>query len=775
MYNKISSIILNSGKANGLSDVYIAQPDSLKESLAGKVFIIAEIGGKKTDGRKVLDFLISSIDDNYYNDEKILLRDKIEGLKIENIFEAAISKTNKNLSEFLTEEKIKLNTSATNITIGVIFENKLYFSGFGKNKALLIYRHGEQYEIINVEANASDIGSLANVNGDRASFKSPAIFSSVISGEIPVGSYFVFTSEALPEYISGKDMIGIVTKLPPVVAAEQIKNILNKINSFIPFLGIIIKNTVGADNQEIREEVEQNLSAHSSISSLNYTEQKTERMLAPAGLISFSKMYKGARRLISDLKPKPSAVPKKVYHEKEERQDNSISIQSAQSIQLVQSVQPVQSNQPTSLIDLGKVNTLNNMARADSFMIKEKIVFKKRPSQIGVNLKRLLAPLANISNIHLAPSTKSGVKNWFGSMEKKNRRLFFALALVVIIFAGSLVFTNWNKKQQAEKNNYNNLVATISEKQTAIDSFMLYNNETDAKATLSEVQTLLGYLPKEKDDQILMYKRLEDIYNTQANKIQKVVKIDAPEKVNDLSGLQTTNIVWADGKIYAGASSMIYAITPSSSESTKIEVAGVSNLSNPRFDRKSVVYYWTGDKIAKLDLKTGKTSLINMSSVVNDNFGAYDIYNGNLYKLAKNNNQIRKSASSAAGYSTEVDWIKEAADLSRVIDISVNGSVFALNTNGEVIKFYVNKKVEYSATAISPAMSGASKIIAGTNYIYVFDAGSKRLAVLAMKDGALVNQYQVNSLTPSDFAVDEKNKTAYFLSGEMIYKIPLNQ
>jgi hypothetical protein len=766
MYNKISSIILNSGKANGLSDVYIAQPDSLKESLAGKVFIIAEIGGKKTDGRKVLDFLISSIDENYYNDEKILLRDKIEGLKIENIFEAAISKTNKNLSEFLTEEKIRLNTSATNITIGVIFENKLYFSGFGKNKALLIYRHGEQHEIINVEANASDIGSLANVNGDKASFKSPAIFSSVISGEIPVGSYFVFTSEALPEYISGKDMIGIVTKLPPVVAAEQIKNILNKINSFIPFLGIIIKNTVGADNQEIREEVEQNLSAHSSISSLNYTEQKTERMLAPAGLISFSKMYKGARRLISDLKPKPIAVPKKVYHEKEERHDDSASIQSIKSTQSIQSTSP---------IDFGKVNTLNNMARADSFMIKEKIVFKKRPNPIGANLKRLLTPLAGISNIHLVPGAKSGIKNWFGGMEKKNRLLFFILALVVIIFVGSLVFTNWNKKQQAAKNNYNNLVATISEKQSAIDSFMLYNDENDAKATLTEVQTLLGYLPKEKSDQAIVYKRLEDVYNTQVNKVQKVVKIDSPEKVNDLSGLQATNIVWANGKIYAGASNLIYAVIPSSSESTKIQVTGVSNLNNPRFDRKNIVYYWTGDKIAKLDVKTGKTSLINMSSSVNENFGAYDIYNGNLYKLAKGNNQIRKSVSSVSGYSTEVDWIKETDNLSQVSDISVNGSVYALNANGGVIKFYVNKKVDYSAVAISPAMSAASKIIAGTNYIYVFDAGSKRLAVLAIKDGHLLNQYQVDSLSPSDFAVDERNKTAYFLSGEMIYKIPLNQ
>lgn len=779
MYNKISSIILNSGKVNGLSDVFIAQPDSLKESLAGKVFIIAEIGGKKSEGRKVLDFLIANIHENYYNDEKILLRDKIEGLKIENIFEAAISKTNKKLGEFLIEEKIKFNSSTTNLTIGVIFENKLYFSGFGKNRALLLYRHGEKYEIINVETNASDVGN-PNINRDRDSFKTINIFSSVISGEIPVGSYFVFTSEALPEYISGKDLIGIITKLPPIVAAEQIKNILSKINSFIPFLGIIIKNTVGADNQEIREEVGQNLSAHSSISSLNYTEQKTERMLAPAGLISISKIYRGIKILVNDLKPKPSAIPKKVYREKEDRQSGPGSISSPISLASSTPASSLISNISSAPLDLGKINTLNNMARVDSFMIKEKLVFKKRPNPIGPNLKKIFAPLASIFNLNLFTGIKSGIKNWFGGMEKKNRRLFFILTLVVVIFVSSLLFTNWTKKQQAAKNNYNNLVATIGEKQGAIDSFLLYGNEDSAQATLAEVENLLSYLPKEKADQIVIYGRLEDIFNNQADKIQKIIKIDSPEMVNNLTGLQITNIIWADGKIYASGGNTIYSVSPNSSESNKFEVAGVNNLNNPRFDKKSVIYYWAGDKIANLNLKDNKvsTSLVSGTSSTSERV-IYDVFNAGkyLYILANDKNQISRYSYDSAtnSYKSKTDWLKEAADLSQAKDISIDGSIYVLNADGKVLKFYTNKKAEYAATAISPTTTSANKIIAGSNYVYVFDASTKRLVVLAIKDGHLMSQYQTDSLTPSDFAIDEKNKIAYFLSGEMIYKIPLNQ
>ncbi len=751
MYNKISSIILNSGKANGLSDVFIAQPDSLKESLAGKVFIIAEIGGKKTEGRKIFDFLIECLNDTYYNDEKILLRNKIEGLKIENIFEAAISKTNKNLEEFLAEEKIKLNPAAINLTIGVVYENKLYFSGFGKNRALLIYRHGEQYEVINVEANAADVNPPREAS-EQAVLKTPSLFSSVISGEIPTGSYFVFASEALLEYVSNKDLISIITKLPPIVASEQIKNVLAKINSFIPFLGIIIKNTVGLDNQETRDEVEENLTAHSSISSLNYTEQKTERMLAPAGLISFSKILKGVQQIIKNLKPAPKALPKKVHRSEEDDKTS------------------------TQVIDLGRVKSLN-LARSDSFLIKEKIFFKKKPNAIGQWFKRIIFGLPGLFSPRLWSGFKFNIRGWLGGLNSKNRLLFIALAAVVLIFFASLGISTWTKKIQAAKNNYNNLVATISEKQSAIDSFLLYGNEEGAKTALIDARALLSYLPKEKKDQAATYNDLENKLNILADKIQKVVRIDSSEKVNDLSGLQISNIVWADGKIYAAGGKMIYGITPQSASSTRFEVAGAENLSNPQFDRKSIIYYWDNNKLAQLNLKNDQTSEVNVTTEFSaDNLVSYKVFGSSLYMIAKDKNQIYRFSLGKNGYASKIDWLKSATDLSQASDLYIDGSIYILNSDGKVSKFYLNKPADYSASAPSPVMTSANKLIVGTKYVYIFEAASKRLVVLAIKDGHLMNQYQLNSLTqPKDFAIDENNKLAYFLDGEAVYRITLKQ
>ena len=175
MYNKIASIILNLAKVPGSGAVHVSQPDAEKEKIAGKLFILAEIGGKKSDIEKFLDFLITELEENYYSDEKILLIGKIEGLKPENIFEAALAKTNKSINEFLKDHKFKLDPATADLTLGVICGNKLHFSSFGKNRASLIYRRQDGFEIINVEADAK-LSEDKNEKDDKKTIKGSYLF-----------------------------------------------------------------------------------------------------------------------------------------------------------------------------------------------------------------------------------------------------------------------------------------------------------------------------------------------------------------------------------------------------------------------------------------------------------------------------------------------------------------------------------------------------------------------------------------------------------------------
>lgn len=750
MYNKIASIILNSAKSAGLSDVFVAQPDSLKENLAGKIFVLAEIGGKKAEAKKIFDFLVSSLGYNYYNDEKILFRDKIEGLKLENIFEAALSKTNKDLADFLVAEKFKLNPAATSLTLGVVFDNKLYFSNFGHNRSVLIYQRGANYEIINVEANAADItDNSEELEVEKA--KAPKLFSSVISGEIPLSSYFLFANEALLEYLSSKEIISIITKLPPITAAEQIKNVLNKINNYVPFLGIIVKNTVGLSIQESREELSASLlssPAHNSLSSLNYTEQKTEQMLAPTGLISFSKISKNIQDLVASQLLKFKRPPKR-YPSSE-----------------VKSVQ--------TPLDLGTVKSLN-LARSDSFLKSDKIFFKQEYNFLLAGFKKLLAVLVALFGGQFWQNLGASLKNKILGLNLKNRYLFFGLGFVVIIFVVSLSLTSWNRNRQIAQDNFNSLVSQIGEKSSAISAHLLYNDEEGAEQALNEAQTLLSSLPQETKDQKAVYQRLNNQLQSEQEKLQKVVPAPALVKINDLSSFNLKNIILAAGKIFASSDQTIYSFKPGLTSYEKTEIKGVSGLKFLSFDNKDKLYYADNNQIIKFDIKTRVNAPILISgteAVINS--GQAGIFNNSLYVLRAKENQIYKYASSGNGFGAKSIWLKEAADLSSASYLAVDGDIYVLKASGQVLKFYKNKKADYKSLPISPLMTQAQKMLVSQNYIYIFEPASKRLVILSRKDGSLSSQYTFTSLTaPLDFAIDESTKSVYFLDSGSLWKAQL--
>jgi hypothetical protein len=760
MYNKIASIILNSGQAAGFTDVFVAQPDALKEGLAGKVFILAEIGGRKTECRRVFDFLITALNENYYNDEKILLRDKIEGLKIENIFEAALTKINKNFTDFLLNEKIKINPATTNLTLGVVYENKLHFSNFGRNRALLIFGHNQEYEIINVEANAAEV-TVNHEETETVADKTPKLFSSVISGEIPVNSYFIFASETMLEYLSGQEMISIITKLPPITASEQIKNALTKINTYVPFFGLIIKNTVGLAAAEMREEKKEIApaqSTHTSISSLNYIEQKTERMLAPAGLINFSQIFKKAKQTIKNWQPKESPAKRKSFKPEEET--------------------------PSLTSDLGTIKSLN-LARSNSFLVKEKIFFKKKSSRLSQGFKRTFSILAALFNSHLWANFGANFKAWIKDLNQKKRLWFVVLGATVFILVVSIFLTSWNHRRQVAQTNFENSVAAIQEKEDLIDSRLLipnfYDNE-GSKTILVDAQALLNSLPRESKEEQETYQRLADKLKTQEEKIQKIFRVTAPEKVNDLVGLGINNLSFAAGAIYGGAGNVIYKLTPGAAGAPKTDVTGATALSNPQFSAKdNLLYYWDGGQIVQFNLKNNAISLIKNDGPNQAGIASFKIFSTNsstnLYALAKNNNQIYVYKKGANGFTAKTDWLKAPADLGTASDLYVDGSIYVLKDDGTVLKFHLNKSdPKYSALALSPLLTGANKLIVGAKNIYLFSPSAKRLVVLDKTTGALIGQYIIESLTqPRDFTVDDSSQVAYILDNDSIYKISLTQ
>jgi hypothetical protein len=764
MYNKIASIILNSGKNNNYAgEVFVSQPDSNKERLAGKIFVLAEIEGKKSETQKVINFLVNIFDYNYYGDEKILLRDKIEGLKIEDIFETVLARVNQGLIDFLQDEHLRINPESTNLTLGVIHEDKLYFSNYGKNKAFLIYRRKGDYEIINIESNATEGEAIISEDlDDGSNILKGKIFSAVINGEIPAHSYFLFTNEALPEYLSNREMINIITKLPPMVAAEQIKNFLQKINSFAPFLGIIVKSTIGTglnDFSENREEVESNnqitgnnqnrttinnRNAHNSISHLNYTEQKTENMLAPAGIINVKKIIKGATAFLSKLKveiPENKKVVK--FYDDDE----------------------------SAITIAPKENKRPDLARRDSFMIKEKLVFRRKSYVSLPKVGNFFVAMAVIFTPHFWVGIYQGLGSWIKNLGKKDRILVGSLAACFLILVVSIIITASGNKARLASKQFDDAVTEIDNKQAQVNLYAAVDNNTGAAEVLNNsIELLRNSAPQDKEQQVKKDTLLATLLE-QSDKLQKITKIENFQEIVNTNSWNATagadNLVFVGGVIYItdGLNKSIYNFNIKDSSRNQIVLTDAVALSSPSVS-DSIIYYLSGSKIIKVKGQTVSAIEIGGEKLQGDNFIQY--YNNTLYLLSKNNNQIYKYNQNL---STRSNWLRASNDLSQATDFKINGQIVVSQNNADLVKFNKGQIMVYATAAISPAIRADKVIITAANY-YLLDLKNNRLINLT-KDGVLVNQYRSVKDNIKDFAIDEAGKSAYILSGTTVYKFGL--
>ena len=754
MNYKIAQFILSpSQRSQSTLEIYVAQPDADKEALAGKLFALIEIESTKATSLKIINFLINTLNHNYYQNEKLILRERVSTIKIEHIFESALAKTNKKLSEFLQTEKIKLNLDIFNLTIGVVYNDSLHFANLGKNKALLIYK-GKAEETAKYKL--ADISE--QTGGAEAKKKTSAIklFSNVISGALPRGGYFIFASETFGEYLSSKQIINIVTTLPPASAAEQIKNTLGKINAYVPFLGIIIKNTTGLEAQEVKLK-EPIVSTKASIDNLLVTEEKTEKLLTPSGLVNakkWSSLFNGltgrlAQKQSEKISGSAFLLKDKIFTKKK-----------------------------TAWLSGKKIfNSLKNsiIYLIGLFVYIFKIITDRKTLSDSFNN---LA--AKITNLRLALKS-GGLKFvvWYKNLNKTNKALFSVFIICLLGFALSLGWQNINNQNLEKQAAINNLAITIEKKQNQIDASLLYNNEEGASKILLEVKELLKQLPQNNQGQKNQFRALTEKNQTQIEKISHVIRVSPTELANFAnlnSKAKPQNIVLAKGKIYAAdiAQSAIYNIDLGNKLITTINLTpgSANRLDFPSLDKNNNINYFNLNNVAVLDIKSEKISNLNIS--YSGSLGKIiDLkqYNSKFYLADMTNGQIYRFTQSSGKLASSAPWLNSKEDLSNVVSMDIDGNIYLLKNTGEILKYSKGKKQDFAMAAIEPAISQATKIIVSPEKNYIFEPLNKRLIVVD-KTGKLICQYTSDKLNNlKDFQVDEKNKKIYFLNDSTVYSI----
>lgn len=751
---KIAPLILNSGKkTGGAGQIFIAQPDALKEDLAGKLFILFEAKGKSSDLSQVADFLVANLNYYYYENEKLSLLGKMKDLKPANIFENALAKTNSEFWEWINKEKLSFNPLNASITAGIVLEQEIHFSSFGSNKIQLVFKKNGDYGLVDLLKNEPEIEGFGN-----------KIFSSVVSGELPPDSSFVLSNEAFLEYINKSELKDIISKLPPISASEQLKNILMGANSFVPFLAIIIKSAkIGSENRDVT--YSDSASAHSSMNNLNYTEEKTERLLSPIGIINFKKSAKKLGGFFERFIPSPRSP--ELIQNNYQNEDQSKS----------PFISPI-SNGPQKIGISGTMRrkSIQNKKNGTSFgdLLKMGLVI------IISGIKKI--PL--IFNLNSWKSLPKKIKTWILSLNLSQKILFSIMVIGIFILIGSLFSTESINKSREEKKISLATIAAIKEKENQIDYYLLYGNEDGAKIIAQKIKMDFASLTQ-KYQENKEVKTLQDKFVTQLAKIEHLNKVEAIEIFDFASnqpGAKPETIYLKDFSLFAfdsvSKTSFLYDLK--NSEAAKNQI---TKLDSPIFgtsDKTGNVFVFSGQNIGKLNANQNSLEFTPVTLEGQQMIVGLDTFVNKMYLLDGSNGQIYRYALKDGKYQGGEARLKIPAGpdaITFTIDkLSDNSPIFLVKKNGEIQKYLNGEKQSFISDSLFPGSEGISKIILNNNNLYLVDRQEKRIIVFALDAGKtrakFKAQYQFTNLSELRDATIGGN-TAYLLSGSKIYRAEL--
>lgn len=756
MSYKVAPLTVNpKQKSSLMSKAFVSQPSAEEELLVGRLFVLMEIDHSRAEDFALADFIVKEIYKLYYENEQFFLREKIANLKIDYIFEAALTKLNRGISEFIETQKFALHPGSLNIVIGVLHKNRLLFAHAGPNKAMLLYRPKAKAGAIQLDYNIVDISEKTQDPTQELATNSK-LFANVVNGVIPSQGYFFFANEAALEYLSKKQLLEIITTLPPAGAAEQIKLLLEQTDAFVPFYALIVKNTTGEDyaatqnpthGQALDAVPTMALGGQSSVERLNLTQEKTEQLLSPSGLLTVKKW-------LHKLQPKTTDL--KNYAQDKARQLNL----SASRL-----------NSKRASWELGK-------KLIDFF----RIVF-------ALIADGLRAIFSWITNAEARASALKGLRNGtmksvqallslpsrYARLTPRNKILITIIIICIVGLGGSLSYTAITYRQKQSQAKIADAQAQFTQKENQVEASLLYGNTEGARTLVSDMETILKGLPNKSNAEKAAVAELTKRYQTRLDSLYAITRLDKPAPFASLPAA-AESIALAGSSLYAtnGTAKNIYSIDANGQVAT-ISNGAFSGQRLSALNDEDTAYFWDGTNLFRYspaDQSFKQATIENRPASVN----LAGVYNTRLYTVSLQDNLIQRfnQDEKTFSFSNRMSWSKDALGLSGVNSMSIDGRIYLVGDK-QIKKFSGGRNDNLVLDEISPKLEEPTLAAASADqaYLYVLEPSKRRLLVYS-DEGKYIAQYTSDSFDAlTGMAIDEANKKIYLLNGATIYRIDI--
>lgn len=359
------------------------------------------------------------------------------------------------------------------------------------------------------------------------------------------------------------------------------------------------------------------------------------------------------------------------------------------------------------------------------------------------------------------------------------KKVILILALIIIIILGIIIskFEEEKKIQGYQKN-----LNEIENKLNLAESYLILENpqiREKANSLLKEsfeaISPLLKEvksLPKDFQNQVFA---LNDKISNELLYLNKLENVENPELFFEFKPNEyiPQKFLISDNNIYffSPYGKNLFKL----SKDKKGEVLPIDKKFNSATTLEDSILFLTKPNQLTI-LNKGEFSSFSLQEPYPDfSFDDVSSFGSNLYFLDKKDCKIIKYS-----YLKELKWGKpeiwlENPTLCQANSIAIDGSVWVLEKDNSISKYYAGNFREKITPDIFPQAKDFSKIFTSHSlpYLYILEPAQKRIVILE-KNGKIFKQFQSDKFDNLlDFAVSDDGKTIYLLNGLKVYKINL--
>lgn len=715
--------------------LHITEPSTPQEHKKGYFFAIVEINEGSIRHIEMIQQVIDDIEAAYYegnNDTHMQ-------------FEIALECMNRRSDEILKDKELEIHA-----LVGVLRGYDLSFAYRGEITTILSYKQQNKYLSMNITQDQ-----------DLAAQKIQ-LFPNLMQGTINPGDYLYIGSPNVERYISRDRIEKLVLSRSLGQTSAHIEKVLTDLSSDLSFGGIFF-HTLPKTKKMITEQNLKKLNkqggSEASLDKLISSKQATEDTLSPPLIKEMVKKFKA-------LKNK-----KKTSLDKTKRGTVETNYRSRVNTEQI----PDQGFGNTALIMIGR-----GLVYSGLFIWKTLKAITLFISQLSISLFILITNKNNNRKeiIRQVQKNIESQKRRLESLTMVSKLLFILLLIALVIFGFSMITMKISNHYATKNETYNQLIQAINQKKDEAEARMIYRDDKSALVLLQEAKSLAGTINESNKEKKETKANLLQEINNELFKLQKVEFVSS-ELVVDLTEqnlrLQSIGLIENTLVAFGPESKEIAIINVFDKSVTKKQnesVEGLVKATTPK-EEDDLSFISNQNKVARFNKQS---QALNASDIAypNEEVDIIDasIYNTRLYALDKKNNTIYKHSKIQTGFDKGSIWLKDNADFSTAVSLTIDGKIYVLHSDGLVNVFEKGRAYDFELQNVDPRIAKATQIwtYAEVDEIYIFEPAQKRIVVYN-KQGTLIKQIKSESWqNPSSMVIDYDNSQVFVLDGNVVYK-----